>query len=371
MLPIKKILLLDDSPDVHEYVEEILTMIPELDFELTIFDNFDAAIADIRTTSYDLCLVDFDIKDPQKRTGIDFIRETISVHPYQPLILLSGSSDDKTIFQGAQVGAVDYIEKGNLRPASLISSIRYALRRSATLKELHTLYQQVTIISQMRSDIIRLAAHDIKSPLSTFFMSLEMLNNHLDHSPNEFVKKHVDRMTGASRRIKAIVDDIMALDYMDEHGEFERTEIVPLINSVIREFRLMETLENKTLTFEQPQQLPVVRGIPGQLREVVFNLLTNAIKYTRDDGQIEIDVNCGSENVTVKVKDNGFGIPADQHDLLFKPFTRIDLPETQAIEGTGLGLYLVKRIIDRHDGEMFFKSTYGQGSMFGFSLAIV
>jgi signal transduction histidine kinase len=100
------------------------------------------------------------------------------------------------------------------------------------------------------------------------------------------------------------------------------------------------------------------------------NLISNAIKYTPNNGMIDVSLTKANKMAKIRVKDNGFGIPQGQQDRLFTPFYRVHTDETESIEGTGLGLHLVKNIIIRHDGTMYLESTYGEGSTFGFDMPL-
>jgi signal transduction histidine kinase len=105
-----------------------------------------------------------------------------------------------------------------------------------------------------------------------------------------------------------------------------------------------------------------------QLYEAMTNFISNAIKYTPREGRVQVSLTGGAERVVFEVTDTGFGIPDDMQARMFQPFYRAQTRETKEIEGTGLGLHLTKNIIERHGGEIIFRSVYGQGSTFGFWL---
>ena len=111
-----------------------------------------------------------------------------------------------------------------------------------------------------------------------------------------------------------------------------------------------------------------VMGSSGQLQEAALNLVSNAIKYTPEGGTITISLREADGQGIFEVKDTGYGIPIEYQSSLFQPFYRVVTRETAPIKGTGLGLYLVKVIVTRHGGEVFFHSAGGQGSTFGFTL---
>jgi signal transduction histidine kinase len=109
----------------------------------------------------------------------------------------------------------------------------------------------------------------------------------------------------------------------------------------------------------------------AQIGEAMNNLISNAIKYTPEGGKIEVSLSADDDNAIFRVRDNGYGIPLEQQAGLFQPFYRATTAKTIDIEGTGLGLHLVKNIIQRYDGEMIFSSVEGAGSTFGFKLPLI
>ena len=130
--------------------------------------------------------------------------------------------------------------------------------------------------------------------------------------------------------------------------------------------------QQKGLHFELvlARQPVIVEGDPGLLYEAMANLVINAIKYTPQGGRVDVRLKAADADVTFEVVDTGYGIPEDQQLRLFQPFFRARTDETIDIDGTGLGLHLVKNIIERHAGSIIFASEYGQGSTFGFCLPL-
>ncbi|MFN8374065.1 MAG: ATP-binding protein [Anaerolineae bacterium] len=107
------------------------------------------------------------------------------------------------------------------------------------------------------------------------------------------------------------------------------------------------------------------------MQQAVSNLVDNAIKYTPDSGSVHVALRHREGMARFEVTDSGYGIPETEQSNLFQPFKRVKTEETKTIEGTGLGLYSVKRIIERNRGEIIFTSQYGKGSTFGFTLPLV
>jgi signal transduction histidine kinase len=119
-----------------------------------------------------------------------------------------------------------------------------------------------------------------------------------------------------------------------------------------------------------PEDPMPVNGDPTQLSEAMANLIVNAIKYTPKGGRILVSLLRSSTRAVVNIEDNGIGIPTEQQEKLFQPFFRADMTEIEHIDGTGLGLHLVKNIVERHFGKVHFKSIHKEGSTFGFELPL-
>ena len=113
-----------------------------------------------------------------------------------------------------------------------------------------------------------------------------------------------------------------------------------------------------------------MRGDPVQLYEAASNLINNGIKYTPEGGSVTVRLYATDKSAVFEVEDTGIGVPEEFRTGLFKPFYRVKTNETKDIDGTGLGLYLVKGIVERHGGQMRFQTEHGKGSIFGFELPL-
>jgi signal transduction histidine kinase len=237
------------------------------------------------------------------------------------------------------------------------------------LAELKTLYERVSQLEQIKTDMIRIAAHDLRNPINVVTGFAELLLE-MGHLP-EAEQDQVSHIFVAGRRMQKLVADILSLERIEQiqAGEnLPRLDLAALIDQVYQaqqysatqhEFRINKELESI-----------FVRGDAPQLHEAITNLVTNAFKYTSAGGRVEICLSTDDKYAILKVIDTGYGIPDEMQARLFQPFYRVRSQETYEIEGTGLGLHLVKNIIERHNGTMQFHSVYGQGSTFGFRLPL-
>jgi signal transduction histidine kinase len=129
--------------------------------------------------------------------------------------------------------------------------------------------------------------------------------------------------------------------------------------------------KQQTLESDISHDQLLVQADPAQIHEAMINLIDNAIKYTPDGGRVVVRVCRENHYARFEVQDNGYGIPEGMQGRLFEPFYRAKSKETIAIDGTGLGLHLVRNIIERYGGSMIVHSVYGEGSTFGFLLPVI
>jgi signal transduction histidine kinase len=249
-----------------------------------------------------------------------------------------------------------------------------ALRESlqAQLETQQRLYEQVSNLAQIKSDMIRIAAHDLGNPLGVIRGFLELLldePDRLDESQLDALKK-VDRN---AERMQQIIKDILSLERIERMGQGNTAYQMDLRSQVEQAYR-----EFLPLAREKGQQLllqikagysyPIIAD-NVQLYEAITNLVNNAIKYTPAGGHITLYLSpYDTDQIEFKVEDTGYGIPQELQARLFQPFYRAQTPQTKDISGTGLGLHLVKNIVERQAGKLFFLSAEGQGSTFGFRM---
>lgn len=238
------------------------------------------------------------------------------------------------------------------------------------LRELRNLYAQVKKLEQLKTDMIRIASHDLRNPLATIVGYLELLRWDRDMMTPDH-RDYIDSIGRATERMQKITSDILSLERIEETAHEESSESVDLtdvVHKLIPEMQDQARKKMQELNFDLPTKAVRVVGDSIQLNEAIVNLINNAIKYTPPAGRVDVHLRLDANNAIFEVKDNGYGVPEEQQARLFEPFYRVRTNETKKIEGTGLGLHLVKNIVDRHNGRMIFSSVYGEGSTFGFTL---
>lgn len=235
-------------------------------------------------------------------------------------------------------------------------------------------YGQIKQLEQLKTDMLRIATHDLRNPLSNLLGFLELLEweqETLSQKQQDFVKN----MRLSALRMKRIIEDILALDrdWTLRAGKTlqDTLDLRDIVSVAYQQSRPEADQRQHQLALTLPNAPVMVLGDMVQLHEAVINLIINAMKYTPDGGQIAVTLDRIEGQARVSVQDNGIGIAPEAQARLFEPFYRVKTSQTRSIDGTGLGLHLVKSIVERHRGSIFVESQPNVGSLFGFMLPIV
>lgn len=210
-------------------------------------------------------------------------------------------------------------------------------------------------------------SHDLRSPVRSLMGFAKIINKDYGHSLNNEVKELFSHIESSSKRMNSIIDDLLLLaKSAKEQLRSEEVDITALFKKVWAR-KLYNNPNN--VTFQLPQ-IPSVYADISMLEQVIVNLLSNAIKYSskNEKPQIEVGFTQTEEAVTVYIKDNGVGFDMKFYDKLFGAFQR--LHGVSEFEGTGVGLLLVKRIIERHGGLVWAEGKVNEGATFYFSLPV-
>jgi len=230
-------------------------------------------------------------------------------------------------------------------------------------------------LSRLRRDFLHIAVHDMKSPVSAAKMLLHslqtLLEDRLDQREEHLIERMHNRLDEASSFLRDFQFFAALEDTSQVRKNARRTNLNEILARVGEEQRHLAVENGHTLMVEPADDLPCVAGIDRLLSEVVMNLVTNAVKYTPEGGRIVLRSLVTPEGYArVEVEDNGIGISLENQKLLFREFVRVKDNDVSGrkVPGIGLGLSIVRRIVEMHGGRIFLRSEPEKGSVFGFDL---
>jgi two-component system phosphate regulon sensor histidine kinase PhoR len=220
----------------------------------------------------------------------------------------------------------------------------------------------------MRKEFVANVSHELRTPLTSIKGFIETLMDGAI-SEQETALKFLSIIHQETERLNNLIADTLEISKL-ESGQTELKKSEVFLDQLVEDIVLSveNRLRDKQLDLKMDLAVNSVFGDEDLLREVIINLLDNAIKYTPAGGSVVVGSRQKSEGVEFFVKDTGIGIPAESLPRLFERFYRVDKGRSREMGGTGLGLSIVKHIVDRHGGKVFVNSELGKGSEFAFLL---
>jgi len=248
-------------------------------------------------------------------------------------------------------------------------------KRIVTLIILHDISRE-KVIEKLKSQFVSVAAHQLRTPLSIIKWSLCMLLDGEVGLLTEEQAEMIDKAQQTNERMIHLINDLLNVARIEE-GRFmyhpKTVDMIELLEEVVEPVRVLAKNKGVKFEFNKPtdKSSKVIKADIEKLSLAMKNLLENAIFYTNAGNKVILSIKRQKNDVLVSIKDSGIGIPKDQHKRVFSKFFRGDNAVRMETEGTGLGLFITKNIIEAHKGKISFESEEGKGTTFKFSLPAI
>jgi len=228
-------------------------------------------------------------------------------------------------------------------------------------------------LDHAKDEFISMASHQLRTPLTTIKGYLSMMLEGDAGKLNKAQTEFVDYAFGSSERMVNLISDLLNVSRLSA-GRFliqtKPTDMVQMISEEVHQLQTHASAKHIKLIFEPPPEpLPPAEIDDNKTRQVVMNFIDNAIYYTQV-GEVRVVLEQHADKVRLEVRDTGIGVPENARKKLFSKFYRADNAQTIRPDGTGLGLYLAKRVVEDQGGTIIFSSVEGKGSTFGFELPL-
>jgi signal transduction histidine kinase len=233
--------------------------------------------------------------------------------------------------------------------------------------------QELVRLDGEKSAFMRMAAHDLRAPLTVIKGYVELVLEDTDAAGDEEAIEFLDVVLARTQQMADLIDNLLDVEKIESGAvdlDLRPVDVADLVEEVGRGFVPVAQQKGLELQWQVPAGLPDPMADRARLVQVFNNLVSNAMKFTPAGGQVRIDVQERAGQIIVEVSDTGPGISEEDQARLFQRFFRTDASRQQGISGTGLGLSIVKAIIEQHGGEVYCRSTLGEGTTFSFTLPL-
>jgi two-component system sensor histidine kinase/response regulator len=350
--------------DVQQNIQVVGTMLREVGYLVMPATSGPVALQRVQKRQPDLILLDLMMPEMD---GLEVCRR-LKAEPSTesiPVIFLTASNEMNHLVLGLQAGAVDYVTKP-FNPPELLARVRTHLELKHSRDIIVRYGQELRRLNDEKNEFMGIAAHDLRSPLGaiTGFADLILEDAQMARADLEDCAR---RIRDTSARMAEMVQNLLDANRI-ERGEMKlnlaTTELVALVSSVVETQRSRAIVKQQILNFENGTAPVNVLVDPGIMVQVVENLVSNAVKYSPQGKSIFVRLKKEASVVRCEVQDEGPGLSAEDQKKLFGKFARLSAKPTGGEHATGLGLSIVKRMVEAMNGKVWCESEPGKGATF-------
>lgn len=293
------------------------------------------------------------------------------------LIDIDGKIDRKIVRFKHKKGHYVYLEWSSMyisKQGIYVTAARDITGELEIEKEKRRLEEAVQL-ELVKNEFFSNISHEFRTPINILIGTMQLINKNIEQNniDLENLKKYTNYIKQNSYRLLRLVNNLIDISKMDI-GAYELRASNQNIINIIEDITLSVadyTKNNKiNLIFDTNVEELITYCDPDKIERIMLNLLSNAIKYTPEGGNIEVDINATEKEIIVSVNDSGVGIPSDKLNLIFDRFGQVDESFNRKCEGSGIGLSIVRNLVEMHGGNVYVKSAINEGSQFIFTIPI-
>jgi signal transduction histidine kinase len=294
--------------------------------------------------------------------GLDLLARVKAQVPNQVVVVMTGFGDKDIILRALKTGADDFIQKP-INLLQLKTSITQSLEKKALREEL----VQLKRMDRLKSDFLGLISHKLKTPITVISLFLQSLARDPACIQEPASQNNLKLILEESGYLSSLINDLLNFSNIilrDTQGEREQQNPVLLVNEALLELRELAERRQIRLDCRFADALPDFLGDRQQIEFSLRAVIENALKFSPTGSRVKIELGSDNRQVTLRVTDQGPGIPADEQTKIFERFYQIDPDRTGQVRGFGLGLFYARQFVRDHGGTIDLHSHPGQGSVF-------
>ncbi|MHB0997462.1 MAG: sensor histidine kinase [Elusimicrobiales bacterium] len=364
------VLIVDDEAGMRAGAERSLEgfTVPLPDFGETVAFSVrsaatgEEALAQLKDKSPDILLLDYKLPD---MTGIDVLAAAPGAGDFLTIMITAFASLEVAV-TATKRGAFDFLAKP-FTPEELRATVGKAARSIYLHRKARRLEEEKR---QVRFEFIRVLAHELKSPLAAVEGYMHLMRERMKGPEMEAYDPMIERSVARIGGMRKLVMDLLDLTHLESGRKQRSIEQVDLVRSagmVLENVSAMAAGRKVTLDVRAPAAV-LLSADPGEVEMVISNLLTNAVKYNREGGRATLELARTEGGAIIRCSDTGIGMTGEELAKLFGEFVRMKNEHTRNIDGSGLGLSILKKVVNLYEGEVKVRSAYGEGTTFELTL---
>jgi two-component system sensor histidine kinase/response regulator len=289
-----------------------------------------------------------------------------------PVIFVTAKSEAEDVVMGFDAGGVDYLAKP-FRPKEVVARIRTHLSNQQLVEQQKHLVDQLSKANAAKDRFLGMCAHDLRNPLSSIRGLAELMDENAIGVLTDEQREIIQTIHGASQSMLQLVNELLDVATIEAgHLKLAKvpTSVVEMIERSVHLASMEASKKNMKIEMVAMPSDPVVEVDRNKMRQVVDNLINNAVKYSPRGSVITVIVHANESIAGFAVRDNGPGIPESERHKLFKDYGRLSAQPTGGEKSTGLGLAICRKIVEAHDGSISVENIPGRGAEFVVSLPL-
>jgi signal transduction histidine kinase len=365
-----KVLLIEDNPGDVRLIREMFAEAKHPVFKVHCVDRLTDGLASLIESHFDVILLDLSLPDSN---GLNTFVTLHGAAEELPIVILSGLNDETTAIECVNAGAQDYLIKGEVNSHLLLRSLRYAVARGLLEKERTQLLAreraaraQAEAANRAKDEFLAMVSHELRTPLSAMLGWSRMLTTgKLDPDTVNRGIEAIERNARAQTQLIGDLLDISRITTGKLQLNVRSVKLDSVLTNIIDAMRPTAQAKQILLHVNLDRNAGPISGDPDRLQQIIWNLLSNAIKFTPAGGRVEITLARVGTDIQITVADTGQGISAEFLPHVFERFRQADSSSTRKFGGLGLGLSIVRHLVELHGGTVEVHSPgEGQGAIF-------
>jgi signal transduction histidine kinase len=364
-----RVLIVDDNPDDRELASRALKQaFPDAEFHaMASEEDFRRALEEDR---FDLAITDYALR---WTTGMEILDELVKRFPKLPIIMFTNSGNEEVCAEAMKRGLSDYVLKQHGKYNRLAHAAKSALDRrdlrgriEALLAKEREARSEAEKASRLKEEFLATLSHELRTPLHSVLGWTHLLKQGALKGADE--KKALDVIERNARAQARLIEDLLDLSRLESGHlrlDLEILDLASVVQSAVSAIQPMAQSKKIEIHAQVDAKAGMARADPARMRQVVLNLLTNAIKFSPNGSAVEVRVAREDSHAIIEIRDRGQGIAPDFMPHLFDRFRQADASATRRTGGMGIGLALVKKLVEAHGGKVSAESGgLGQGATF-------